>query len=560
MIRLPALAGLLWVIWVTLPAGARGAAMQSPATQGAAPGHFSTLAQIDRSNVARLRLVMSFRSGQRGAQGAAPLVVGSTMYILTPFPHVLFALDLTRPRAPLKWRFAPEPDSIAAGLACCDRIEQGPVYANGRLYFSTLDGRVIALDPGTGSVSWNVRIADPHDGETLVSVPTIVGNELLIGNGGNDFGVRGWITALDATTGQQIWKHYSTGPDRDVGVGAAGRDLGTSTWPAGNWQHGGGGVTAPVLYDPELKLLLHNTGPPAPWNAEQRPGDNKWTSGIFARDLQTGAVRWFTALHPHDLYSRALEIANLAVDATWAGADRKLLLHTDGDGHLYVLDRSSGQILSADPLVPRGKDTTPHTNSQVRDICPAWVGAVGGNPALARPTGLLYIPLSRLCMDFEAREASYLQGTPFLGANVRVHGTPGQPRGSLVAWNYVGRKTTWRVDERFPVASDVLATAGGVVFYGTLDGAFKAVDASDGKLLWHWQAPTGISGQPMTYQGPDGRQYIAVVAGLGGPYGLASEYWIDRRDATAARGLAQAIADLPAPRDPQGTLYVFGLP
>lgn len=248
MIRPSSLAWLLWAIWVTLPAGVRAAAGQPPASQATAPDRFSPLAQIDRSNVAHLRLKLTFRSGQRGAQGAAPLVVGSTIYILTPFPHVLFALDLTRPAAPVKWRFAPEPDSIAAGLTCCDRLEHGPVYAKGRLYFSTLDGRVIALDAETGGVAWNVRVADPHNGETLVSAPEVVGSELVIGNGGDEFGARGWIMALDAATGQQIWKHYSTGPDSDVGIDPAGDDLGTTTWPAGLWQHGGGSVSAPVLY------------------------------------------------------------------------------------------------------------------------------------------------------------------------------------------------------------------------------------------------------------------------------------------------------------------------
>jgi PQQ-dependent dehydrogenase (methanol/ethanol family) len=551
---------LLSAVWLTFPTGVRGNASESAGAQTVAPDRFSPLTQINQSNVAHLRLVFSFRSAQRGAQGGAPLVVGPTMYLLTPFPHTLFALDLTRSGAPMKWQFTPEADLSAMGLVCCDRLEQGPVYANDRIYFSTLDGRVVALNANTGGVAWNVRIAASNSAETLTTAPTVVGNELLVGNGGADFGARGWIISLDATSGRQLWKRYSTGPDSDIGIEPAGHDLGSSTWPSGAWQHGGGSVTSPVLYDSELKLLLHNTGPPAPWNAQQRIGDNKWTAGIFARDPQTGSVKWFTPLHSHSLYPRPAGIANIAVDATWKGADRKLLLHPDGDGRLYTLDRTTGRILSADPLLPTSTHPTPHIDLQVRNICPAWSGAVAGNPALGRTTGLLYVPLSRLCMDFEPREASYLQGTAFIGANVRVHSAPGEPRGGLVAWDYARHAAAWQADERFPVASDVLATAGNVVFYGTLDGTFKALDATDGKLLWQWRASTGIVGQPMTFEGVDGHQYIAVIAGVGGPYGIASEYWIDRRDATAARGLAQAIADLPAPKDPQGTLYVFGLP
>ena len=547
---------LLSGIWLLFSVATAAQALPS---QEISPGRYSALTQIDRDNVSRLKPVVSFRTGTRGAQGGAPLVVGSTLYFLTSFPHVLFALDLNRPGAAVRWQFAPEHDPLAAGLACCSRVEHGPVFGAGHIYFSTLDGRVIALDPDTGQVTWNVVVADIHNGETLVSPPTMLGNELLIGNAGDDFGARGWIVALDANSGREIWRRYSTGPDQDVGIIPAGQDRGSKTWPGESWLHGGGGVAAPVLVDPDLGLAFHSTGPPSPWNPEPRPGDNAWTSGIFARELKTGAVRWFAALHPHNLYAWAEDIADISVDREWNGKSRQLLLHADSDGRLYVLDRTSGELLAADALLSQSTVSTPRTNMQVRNICPAWVGAIGGNPAFAATAGFLYVPLSRLCMDIEARNASYLQGTPYIGANVRVHGTPGQPRGELVAWDLERRAAAWRLDERFPIASDVLVTSGGLVFYGTLDGLVKAVDATSGKELWHWQTNAGISGQPMTFAGPDGRQYLAVVAGLGGPYGVASEYWIDRRDATAVRGLAQSVADLPAPVDPSGTLYVFDI-
>jgi PQQ-dependent dehydrogenase (methanol/ethanol family) len=427
-------------------------------------------------------------------------------------------------------------------------------------------------------MAWDVAIANPHQGETLTSPPTLSAGHVVIGNAGDNFGARGWVVALDAATGHELWRHYTTGPDHDVGITQTfapfqtsdrGADLGSQSWPTGAWQHGGGSVSARVLYDAELGLLLHNTGPPAPWNPEQRAGANRWTSGLFARDPQTGAARWFTALHPHNVYSWVNGTANIAVDRPWDGVTRKLLLHADADGFLYVLDRGSGEILGRDPLLA-AEDTrdasqddasqTPRTNVQVRDICPSWVGAVGGNPALSAASGLLYVPISRLCMDIEARSASYMEGTPFIGANVRVHERAGKARGGVVAWDVGSRKAAWTIDESFPVASDALVTAGGLVFYGTLDGVMKAVDARTGKLLWQWRTAAGIMGQPTTYRGPDGRQYVAVFAGATGPYGLASQYWIDRRDATAALGLAQAIADLPAPTDPSGTLYVFGLP
>lgn len=541
---------------------------------------YSALGQVNRSNVASLRLVFSFRSGHLGADGGAPLVVGSKLYMLTSFPHTLFALDLTSRQPSVIWQFAPEANRQAQGLACCARMEHGPVFGNGRIYFSTLDGRVIALDPENGQVFWNIPVADPGAGETLASPPAMFGDRLVIGNAGDDFGARGWIVALEAATGRQVWRFYSTGPDREVGIThdftprqsePPREDSGSLTWPSSAWQHGGGSVSSPLLYDPQLKLVLHDTGPPAPWNPQARPGENRWTSGLFARDLETGVARWFAALHPHSLYSWAAGTGNVPIDGVWHGVERKLLAHPDADGLLYVLDRRSGEILAADSLLPpeeapQHDETrtpaalTPRTNVQIRDICPAWVGAIGGNPALSAQTGLLYVPMSRRCMDLEARTASYIQATPFLGANVRVFGHSGKAHGGVVAWDVGSRKAAWRIDEPFPVASDVLASAGGLVFYGTLDGVFKAVDANSGRLLWEFKTSAGVMGQPTTYQGPDGRQYVAVIAGAAGPYGLASQHWIDRRDATAVRGLAQAIADVPAPADPSGTLFVFGLP
>jgi PQQ-dependent dehydrogenase (methanol/ethanol family) len=571
-------AGAAWVLRATLSACsvlASAVFITDPAiAQGVAEAtRYSSLEQVNRGNVARLHLVFSFRSGHLGADGGAPLVVGSRLYLLTAFPHALFALDLTREPIQVSWQFEPQPNRQAEGLACCSRTDHGPVFGHGRIYFSTLDGHVIAVDPDTGRVSWDALVADPKNGETLASAPTLYGDRIVIGNAGDDFGARGWIVALDPATGRQLWRYYSTGPDQDVGISQGAQNLGSSTWPATAWQHGGGSVSGLVLYDPQLKLVLHDTGPPAPWNPEVRPGENKWTSGLFARDPETGAVVWFTSLHPHSLYSWAAGTSNVPVERSWQGAQRQLLIHPDADGYLYVLDRHSGQILAADRLLPPDESQTPtkapenspatptpRTNLQVRHVCPAWSGAIGGNAALSDETGLLYIPLSRLCMDLEARDASYLRGTPYIGANMRVSGATGKPHGGLIAWDVATRKAAWRIDEPFPVASDAVATAGGLVFYGTLDGLFKAVDARSGKLMWQYRTSAGIMSQPTTYQGPDGRQYVAVVAGAAGPYGLARQYWIDRRDATAARGLAQAIADVPPPADPSGTLFVFGLP
>ena len=241
---------------------------------------------------------------------------------------------------------------------------------------------------------------------------------------------------------------------------------------------------------------------------------------------------------------------------------------------MYVLDRATGEMLSAEPFTTlnatHGVDVATgalhrddsHASrfaTMTRDVCPGWPGAVGGAPALSPDGGLLYIPVSRLCMDLEARTTSFIQGTAFVGANVREKSPPDGMRGALVGWDIDAGKPAWSVPETFPVAGGVLAT-GGVVFYGTLDGVFKALDGKSGRELWRFKASSGIIGRPISYRGPDGRPYVAVLAGLGGAFGTVARRGIDKRDATAAFGMANALQDLPEPTDPSGTLYVFGLP
>jgi PQQ-dependent dehydrogenase (methanol/ethanol family) len=448
----------------------------------------------------------------------------------------------------------------------------------------------MALDAATGQVRWDATTASLDNGETLPTSPMIAGDRIVIGSAGDDFGARGWVAGLDAGTGATVWKRFNTGPDADVGIGAGfapayqrdqGRDRGVTTWPPQAWQQGGGGLAGNLAYDRDSGTLLYGTGHPAPWNPDPRPGDNKWTSGLFARDARTGDARWFVSVSPHDLYALGAAGSVLLADTQWQGQDRNLVIHPDGNGQVYVLDRGTGAILSAAPFVqvnatqgvdiPTGTlrrnvamDVSP--NAVTRDICPAWPGATSadgtslGAAALSPETGLLYIPASRLCMDMEPRDTSFMSGTPFVGANLRMKAAPGISRGALIAWDVSGARPAWTVAEDFPVQGGVLATGGGVVFYGTLDGAFKAVDARDGYLLWQFHASSGIIGQPVTFRLADGHQYVAITAGTGGPAGRLAENGIDLRDATAAHGYANVLRDLKQPADPSGMLYVFALP
>jgi lanthanide-dependent methanol dehydrogenase len=546
---------------------------------------YSALDQITTENIHSLHVVFTFSTGVTQGHEAAPLVVDSTMYIVTPYPNYLYALDLTRPGAPVKWQYEPKPAAAAQGVACCDQVNRGAAYANGRIFYNTLDGHTVAVDAQTGKEIWKTKLGDINKGETLTMAPLVVKDKVLVGNSGGEMGVRGWVTALSTDNGQIVWRAYNTGPDTEVLIGPhfkpfypqdQGKDLGVSTWPPDAWQTGGGTVWGWISYDPELNLIYHGTANPGPWNADQRPGDNKWTCGIFARNPDNGEARWFYQWSPHDLHDYDGINESLLLDMPVNGQMRKVLVRPERNGYLYVLDRTTGEVLSATPYVhitsTKGvdlqsgrliyaEDKKPEIGKVVRDICPAAPGAKDWQPSAFSPqTGFLYIPHNNLCMDWEEVEVSYIAGTPFVGTNVKMYAGPGGHRGAFTAWDPVAAKPVWSIKETFPVWSGALATAGGVVFYGTMEGWFKAVQARTGEELWRFKAGSGIVGQPITYRGPDGKQYVAVLAGVGGWAGAIVAGGLDPRDATAALGFVNAMTDLPAHTTKGGMLYVFALP
>src|SRR5688572_3001158 len=546
---------------------------------------FSPLEQITLDSVRQLTVKETFSTGYTRGHEAAPLVVGDTMYIVTPFPNVLYALDLTKPGVPAKWKYEPKPVAAAQGVACCDVVNRGAVYADGTIFFNTLDNRTVALDAVTGEPRWTVTLGEINKGETITMAPLVVKDKVLVGNSGGEMGVRGWMTALRTDSGAVAWRAYHTGADRDVLIGPRfmpfydhnrGVDLGIHTWPANAWKQGGGTAWGWISYDAELNLVYYGTGNPGPWNAEQRPGDNKWTAGIFARDADTGEAVWFYHTAPHDLFDYDDVNESVLVDLPIGGTTRKVMLRADRDGYVYILDRPTGEALSADPFVhitttkgidlKRGRpianeEKKPVLGKVVRDICPASPGGKDWQPSAYSPrTGYLYIPANNLCMDYEGLEANYIAGTPFVGANVRMYAGPGGNRGELIAWDPIARKKVWSIPENFPVWSGVVVTGGDVAFYGTLDGWFKAVDARTGALLWQFKTGSGIVGQPITYRGPDGKQYVAVLSGVGGWSGAIVAGELDPRDATGALGFVNATTDLPQATTKGGMLYIFGLP
>jgi PQQ-dependent dehydrogenase (methanol/ethanol family) len=546
---------------------------------------YSSLDQINAGNVGKLRPELAFSTGVNRGEEAAPLVVDNTMYIVTAYPNNVFALDLTKPGAPLKWEYQPHPDAASQGVACCDVVNRGAAYSDGKLFFNTLDDHTIGLDAKTGKELWKTKLGDINQGETMTMAPLVVKGKVLVGNSGGEFGVRGWITALDAGSGKIAWRAYSTGPDKDVLIGSdfkpfykqdKGQDLGVKSWPPQAWKTGGGTVWGWIAYDPDLNLIYYGTANPGPWNQEQRPGDNLWTAGVFARDPDTGAAKWFYQTFPHDEhdYDGVNEI--ILLDMPVDGKMRKVLLHPDRDGYMYVLDRATGELLQAHPYGPinstKGVDMktgrpivnpekTTKLGQTVRDICPTASGAKDWQPSAFSPqTGLVYIPHENLCMDWEDLQVNYIAGTPYVGANVVMKPGPGGNRGFLTAWDPIAGKPAWQIKEDLPVWSGALATAGDLVFYGTMDGWFKAIDAKTGGLKWQFKTGSGIIGQPVAYKGPDGREYVAVFSGVGGWAGAIVSGNLDPKDPTAALGFVGAMADLKERTAPGGTVYVFALP
>ena len=555
----------------TMPAGDYGNTRYSP------------LNQINTTNVHNLRVVGEISTGIPHGHEGNPLVVGSTLYIVTPFPDKLMAVDLTKPGLPVKWTFNPNPDDRAVGVACCDTVNRGASYADGNIIYATLDDHAVAVNAQTGKLAWETQVGSVRSGETITMAPIVVDNIVFVGNSGAELGVRGKLVALDANTGKILWTAYSTGPDSDVRIGPdfhpfypsdRGKDLGVSTWNPDQWKIGGGTVWGWISYDPELNLIYYGTGNPGVWNPDMRPGENKWSCTIFARDPKTGMAKWAWQGEPHDDYDFDEVMENVLVDMPWHGKLRKLLIHPGRTGFVYVLDRETGELLSAETFEPvtwasgydlkTGKpelnpNEETHFGQYTRKICPSSTGAKDFIPSSFSPkTGYLYIPAHNTCMDYEGTSANYIAGTPYLGASVRMYPGPGGYQGELVAWDVAKAKKVWSIKEpEFPVYSGVLSTGGDLAFYGTMDGWFRAVDDRTGKVLWQYKTASGIVGNPITFTGADGKQYIAIYSGIGGWMGAADFPSMSTDDPYGGLGAWGAMRQIKAATNPGDLLYVF---
>ncbi len=504
---------------------------------------FSPLDQINASNVGKLKLAWSFSDGTQYGHEGAPLVIGNTMYLVTPFPNIAYALDLTKPGPSVKWSYEPKPSPIAIGKACCDAVLRGWAYADGKLIYNLLDAETVAVDVKTGKEIWRTKMDDPGRGVTMTMSAFTAGGKVFVGNSGGEMGVNGWLAALDVTNGKELWRAHAVGPDSEVLIGKnyepfypwlKGKDLGVTTWPADKWHTGAGASWGFISYDPDLNLIYYGTSNPGPRVPAQRPGDNLWTSAMFARQSDTGMAKWAYQFTPHDQWDYDGVNEAVLLDMPIDGKMRKTLVHFDRNTYAYTIDRTTGEVLVAKnfayqnwstgfdmktgrPIVDPAREPKPGV--ALDRVCPPDIGQKDWEPPAFSPhTGLLYVGIFNICMKLTDHKVSYIPGTPYDGMEMKRFSVDGKDGdwGGFIAWNPATGKRVWSISEKFMVMSGAMATASDLVFYGTSDGWFRAVDAWTGKVMWSEKLGSGIISQPITYLGPDGRQYVAVEAGVGG--------------------------------------------
>ena len=552
---------------------------------------YSKLNQINASNVGKLQVAWTFSTGVLRGHEGGPLIVGNMMYVHTPFPNKVYALDLSKENK-IVWKYEPKQDPNVIPVMCCDTVNRGVAYGDGKIFLHQADTTLVALDAKTGQVAWSVKNGDPGKGATGTSAPLVVKDKVLIGISGGEFGVQCHVTAYDMKTGKQSWRAFSEGPDDQIMVDPVsttelgkpvGKDSSLKTWQGDQWKIGGGCTWGWLSYDPSLNLVYYGSGNPSTWNPKQRPGDNKWSMTIWARNPDTGMARWVYQMTPHDEWDYDGVNEMILSDQNVNGQDRKLLTHFDRNGLAYTMDRATGELLVAEKYDPKvnwtsgvdmNKSSPTYGRPKVLDqystekggedkntkgICPAALGTKDQQPAAYSPdTQLFYVPTNHVCMDYEPFKVSYTAGQPYVGATLSMYPPQGDSHmGNFIAWDNKTGKIVWSLPEQFSVWSGALATAGGVVFYGTLEGYLKAVDAKTGKELYKFKTPSGIIGNVTTYEN-GGRQYVAVLSGVGGWAGIGLAAGLT--DPTAGLGAVGGYAALSNYTALGGSLTVFGQP
>jgi lanthanide-dependent methanol dehydrogenase len=546
---------------------------------------FSTLTQINTATAKNLHPVWTFSTGVLRGHEGGPLVIGDTMYLSAPFPNTVFALDLNN-SGRILWKYEPKQDPNVIPVMCCDTVNRGVAYGEGKIFLHQADTTLVALDAQTGKVVWSVKDGDPSKGATGTSAPLVVKDKVLVGISGGEFGVQGHITAYNIADGSVAWRAFSEGPDDQIKFDPAntmsmgqpvGKDSSLKTWQGDQWKIGGGATWGWISYDPALNLVYYGSGNPSTWNPTQRPGDNKWSMTIFARDPDTGVAKWVYQMTPHDQWDYDGINEMILADTNVNGRPTKALVHFDRNGFAYVLDRTDGKLLQANKYDPRVNWAThvdlttgvPEVVSQyapgaqgadhnTKNVCPAALGSKDQQPAAYSPTThMFYVPTNHVCMDYEPFKVSYTAGQPYVGATLSMYPPSGESNlGNFIAYDVNTGKIAWSIPEMFSVWSGALATSGGVVAYGTLDGKLKVVDQKTGRLLYSFKTPSGIIGNVNTFT-HGGKQYLAVLSGVGGWAGIGMAAGLT--EDTAGLGAVGAYKQLSNYTQLGGVLTVFGL-
>ena len=551
---------------------------------------YSKLSQINAKNVGKMQVAWMFSTGVLRGHEGSPLVMNGTMYLHTPFPNKVFALDLDTQK--IKWRYEPKQDAAVIPQMCCDTVNRGLAYAENKIFLQQADSTLVALDANTGKVIWSVKNGDPKVGAVNTNAPHVFKDKVITGISGGEWGVRGYITAYDINTGKQVWRAYSEGPEAeslidpdktmtwtDGELKPVGKEASLKTWQGDQWKTGGGTTWGWYSYDKALNLLYYGTGNPSTWNPAQRPGDNKWSMSIFARDVDTGMAKWVFQMTPWDQWDYDGVNEMILADIKVKGKPTKALVHFDRNGFGYTLDRTSGALLVAEKYDPKvnwatrvdmktgrpevvkqyapGENGVDHNN---KGICPAALGSKDEQPASFNPrTGLFYVPTNHVCMDYEPFKIDYVAGQPYVGATLSMYPPEGENNmGNFIAWDAGSGKIVKSHPEKFSVWSGALNTAGGITCYGTLEGYLKCVDANDiNKELFKFKTPSGIIGNVFTYENK-GKQYIGVFSGIGGWAGIGMAAGLEKPE--EGLGAVGGYKELRDYTELGGSLTVFAIP
>jgi lanthanide-dependent methanol dehydrogenase len=591
----------LWVAALAIPGTALANAdvaklIKDPKNWAMQAGNFenqrySTLNQINKKNVKDLKVAWTFSTGVLRGHEGGPLVIGDTLFIHSPFPNKVFAIDLETQK--IKWKYEPKQDPSVIPVMCCDTVNRGLAYAEGKILLQQADTTLVALDAKSGKVLWSVKNGNPKIGETNTQAPHVFKDKVITGISGGEFGVRGHVTAYDLNTGKMVWKGYSTGPDAEMlmdpektmtwtngKMAPVGKDSSLKTWQGDQWKIGGGTTWGWYSYDPQENLMYYGSGNPSTWNPSQRPGDNKWSMTLWARDVDTGKARWVYQMTPHDEWDFDGINEVILGDVDVKGKKRKVAVHFDRNGFGYTMDRVTGELLTAEKYDPAvnwathvdmntgrpqvvAKYSTAQNGEDVnsKGICPAALGSKDQQPASFNPkNGLFYVPTNHVCMDYEPFRVEYTAGQPYVGATLSMYPAPGSHggMGNFIAWDAGKGKIVQSKPEKFSVWSGSLVTAGGVACYGTLEGYLKCVDADNiNKELFKFKTPSGIIGNVNTWEFK-GKQYIGVLSGIGGWAGIGLAAGLEKP--TDGLGAVGGYAELASYTELGGVMTVFALP